>query len=159
MTGVLSNDKKPNQLLCWKVYVYVGVCVCVRSNCSHINYVDDIMRWQNRSEYKWWGVAICRNVLNTNSTQIMLMAQFWQFTFHLHTFWRPSPSALRVNNCDVSFVYLFTELMNKLVNIQYHVFWKCYSRLYLWSNYGQSIGPVKYFLWPFYRRIILIEFN
>lgn len=61
------------------------VCMLVRYWLgTDINYVDDIMRWQICLENKWWGVAVCGNVFNTNWMQIMLMAFLTIRPFFVH---------------------------------------------------------------------------
>lgn len=89
-----------------------------------INYVDDKMRWQNFMENKWWGVSVRRNVLNTNWTQIMVMALWMNrlhcllacahvryfFRLHASNEWSVWWKVL----CYV-FDGLFTKLMNKLL--------------------------------------------
>lgn len=97
------------QLLCWKMWM------CVFGS---INYVDDKMRWQNCLGNKWWGVAVCRNVLNTNWTQIMLMALSLFLTIYGSLFARYRSLGIEwpwwKARCYV-FDGLFTKLMNKLL--------------------------------------------
>lgn len=89
--------------------------------------------WQNRAENKWWGVAVCRNILNTNSTQIMLMASALDNPYSLlararlivyFSLTRTFQAFMMILTkkywwCFCLFIYLFTELMNKLSRCEF----------------------------------------